>query len=229
MNHNEIELTDLKPAWDELGSGDAALSDFERLAFELVEDRTRSLTRRAMLPPIVDLLFEVPSLMLLTVGFFQGGSATYHTCLAALVITLGTLVVAAIAQLTLLADIDPSSPVVELQRRLARVRALRIFEWKWVLLLSPALWGPALVVTVELTLKLLSGEGREITIFSGSFVTLNLLFGAGLSLVLWAVSSWLGRRLRHTGFMHQWLDDLAGRRLVAARDFVRRLDAFAGE
>ena len=123
------------------------------------------------------------------------------------------------------ARLDVAATIVTAQRQLARARSIRIFEWKWVLLLSPLLWTPFLVVCVE---QLLAGlrDGAAPGIFSAQFVVASLAIGAAASLVLWWISGKVAAHFGGTSFVRNLLDDLAGRNLSKARDFLARLDRF---
>ena len=119
-----------------------------------------------------------------------------------------------------------AAPVLITQRQLGRVRAIRIFEWKWVLLLSPVLWAPFLVVAVEVPLNLLASAGGGVEVFSAGYVWANLVIGAVLTAMLCKLSGWVARRFEGSSFLRGFIDDLAGRRLTAARDFLQRLEGF---
>jgi len=69
-----------------------------------------------------------------------------------------------------------------------------------ILLLSPVLWTP--------------------------FLLTSLLIGGVVSGLLWLLSARLSTRLAGTSLLRHIVDDLAGRRLVAARDFLTQLDGF---
>lgn len=231
MNDKQaIELEDLKTAWATLE--DRVETDFARveaLALDLARDKTRTLVRRAMLPPIVDLAAEAVALAIVLSGFSHAGSWIYHACLAGCAGVLAALMAAAAAQIAMLAGLDPAAPVLSTQRRLGRVRAFRIFEWKWVLLLAPVLWTPFFVAGIELLLKTLFGDGPETSVFAAGYVGGSMVIGAALTLLLIRLSGWAARRFADTPFLRGFVDDLAGRRLTAATDFLRRLDGFERE
>ena len=166
-------------------------------------------------------------LILVVAGFSVSGSAVYLPCLGFVAVVLAGLMGSAIAQIVMLTGLDPASPVLTAQRQLARVSSLRIGEWKWVLLLSPVLWTPFLVAFVEVPLRLLAGDAMHTTVvFTSRWVQLSLLVGAVMSGLLYGLSRWLAARLAGTSFLRSLVDDLAGRRLVAAREFLVRLDGF---
>ena len=228
MNDDTIELHDLKAAWARLEERCATnFGKVERLARELAADKTRSLAARATWLPWAELVTEGLVLLVVIAGFSQSGSAVYHGCLPFVAAVLAVLMASAIAQITLLTGLDASAPVLTVQRQLARVSALRVREWKWVMLLSPVLWTPFLVVIVEVPLRFVAGDAMNATVvFTSHWVQLSSLVGGALSVLLYGLSRWLATRLAGTAFLRSFVDDLAGRRLVAAREFLARLDGF---
>jgi hypothetical protein len=227
MSDEKMELHDLKTAWARLEERYAV--DFgrvERLARELAADKQKTLARRATWLPAAELLTEGLGLLLVSAGFSKAGGAVYVGCLLVSGAVLAVLMASAIAQIAMLAGLDPTAPVLEAQRRLGRVSALRVLEWKWVLLLSPVLWTPFLVVAVEVPLRFAAGGAMTAPVFGGAFVLTSLLIGGVVSGLLWLLSAWLASRLGGTSLLRRIVDDLTGRRLVAARDFLTRLDGF---
>ena len=227
MSDETMELHDLKTAWARLEERCAVdFARVERLARELAADKQRTLVRRAVWLPAAELVTEALGLLLVIAGSAQAGGAVYVGCLLFTGALLAALMASAIAQIAMLAGLDPGAPVLEAQRRLGRVSALRVLEWKWVLLLSPVLWTPFLVVAVEVPLRFLAGGAMTGPVFGGTFVLASLLIGGVVSVLLWLLSAWLETRLVGTSLLRRIVDDLAGRRLVAARDFLTRLDGF---
>jgi hypothetical protein len=227
MSDEKMELHELKTAWARLDERCAV--DFgrvERLARELAADKQRKLVHRALWLPAAELVTGGLGLLVVGAGFLRAGGAVYLGCLLFTGAVLAVLMASAIAQIVMLAGLDPTAPVLAAQRRLGRVSALRVLEWKWVLLLSPVLWTPFLVVAVEVPLRVLAGGSMTGPIFGGGFVLASLLIGGVVSGLLWLLSAWLTTRLAGTSLLRRIVDDLAGRRLVAARDFLTRLDGF---
>lgn len=227
--HDAMDLNDLKQAWARLDSRvDTDLAKMEEVTDALAEDHTRTLVRRAMWLPTMELVVEGALLIVGVRGLFFGGSAVYFGCLIATLAFLVALMASAVWQIVTIARVDPAAPVVATQRQLARVRTLRIFEAKWVLLFSPVIWAPFFVVGVELLLKLIFGA-QATDIFSGGYLLANLLIGLVLTAFLWWISRKIADRYRDSSFISRLLDDLAGRRLTAARAFLSRLDRFERE
>lgn len=230
MTHDQdMELDDLKHAWAQLDQRvDSNLARMEAVTRALAEDHTRTLVRRTIWLPVMELIVEGALLLVGIRGLFFGGSPVYFGCLIATLALLVSLIASSVWQIVTIARVDAAAPVVATQRRLAKVHTLRIFEAKWVLLLSPVLWAPCFAAGIELLLKLVSGE-QATDVFSAGYVLVNLLVGAVLTVFLWWISRRIADRFRDSSFLRSVFDDLAGRRLTSAREFLARLDWFERE
>lgn len=159
-------------------------------------------------------------------AYLAGNLATPKFAIPAVVLHLGTiwLIVSAARQLRLLSTIDFAGPVVDTQRRLARLLRMRSRTNQWVMFGSPALWALLVIVVPHG----LAGFDVYAT-FGVPWVAANLAFGV----VVVVAFAWAARRypswyadsllLRSLG------DDLVGRRVAAASGFLAELDAFEGE
>jgi hypothetical protein len=134
------------------------------------------------------------------------------------------LVIASVRQLEALASLDYSASIVSIQRRLELLRIDRIRTTKWVLLLSPLLWTPLLIVALEGLL------GLDAYLFlDGSWLVSNLLFGlAFLLLMVWTARRF-ANRWQGSPFVQRLLDDIAGRSLSTATGFLSTLASFEEE
>jgi hypothetical protein len=134
------------------------------------------------------------------------------------------LVVASIRQLGVLHGLDYSVPVVAIQKQLETLRIERIRTTQWVLLLSPLLWTPLLIVALEGLL------GIDSYLFlDGRWLAANLLVGlAFIPLMLWVARRFAGR-WQGSPLVRSLMDDLAGRSLVAAAGFLSELSGFEEE
>ncbi len=225
---NTMDLDDLRAAWAQLDERvGRSLTKIEVVTNSLADSRARTLVRRSVWLPIVELVATLAGLCLVILGLQQGGSQVFISCLVSILILFTLLILSTIWQIAMVTTIQPAAPVIAMQRQLARVRTLRIFENKWMLLLSPVLWAPFLVVIVELFLKVVIGV--EGSVFTAGFVYANLWIGAILSIALLWLSHRFSERLKGTSFLQNLLDEFAGRRLTEAREFLTRLDGFESE
>jgi hypothetical protein len=131
------------------------------------------------------------------------------------------LIASAARQLWLLSTVDFAGPVMDTQRRLARLRRLRSRANRWLIFAAPLLWS-LLVIAVPHGLI-----GLDVyAAFGVPWVAGNLAFGA----VVVAVVAWVARRFpawyAESGFIRALGDDVTGRRIAAVNGFLTELDAF---
>ncbi len=121
------------------------------------------------------------------------------------------LVATTARQWFLAGEVDYDGPVTVSQRQLERLRVLRIRETKWVLLLSPLLWTPLLIVALQALFGL-----DAYTALGTPYLCANLLFGvAFIPLMRWGARRW-GPRLEESGWARRWAQALAGTSLTEA-------------
>lgn len=225
-----MELDELKIAWQAL---DRRLERSEALQAalqrELSLNHTRSALRRwAWLPGselVVSLLVAWLAGGFLGDGWPQVIAAPTGALPAGIVLMLGAISsAAAIRQLVAVFTLDYAAPVLQIQRRLAQARALRIRLTQLGLLLWLPLWPMFVVFVVQW------GLGFEIyRQFAASWLLANMGFGLVLALGL----VWLARRhgeaLSHWRLL-RWLSaSIAGRGLVAAGSWVDEVARFGRE
>jgi hypothetical protein len=120
-----------------------------------------------------------------------------------------------IRKLTLLSDIDLAKPIVESQRVLTEVGKLTIWQTKWILLISPLLWGLAILV-------LPMGSKVDIIKHLGApYVFGNVLFG----LIFIPVGLWIVTKFSHK-FKQKLADEIKGTSLVRCQTYLEELRQF---
>lgn len=125
---------------------------------------------------------------------------------------------ACVGQLVAARGVDYAGPVVEAQRRLTRLRKLRVRASQWTLLVAPALWTPLLIVATKGLLGL-----DAYALFDRAWIVANIAFSIGfLALMVWTAHRY-GDRLSRSPFVQRLADDLAGRNLREANAFAQRL------
>jgi hypothetical protein len=205
-----MELDDFKTAWTEQ---DAVLVN-ARAMRSIV--RTEHALRRHERSVIYELISNAVALLL--IGSFLGDHLAEPRFLApAIVLHLFVigLTIACARQLVLLRNVDPAEPVVEMQKRVERVRIARIRMTQATLIAAPLLWTPLLIVVMK---GLFGADAWDL--FGTKWMMANLLFGA---LVVFAMLA-IARRVRG-GVM----DDLAGRTLQTARQHLDDVAQFERE
>ena len=136
------------------------------------------------------------------------------------ILTLGL----AARQLVALGQIDYAGPVVAVQRRLAELRVVRARSNRWLLFSAPLLWALLIVVVPH------GLVGLDVyRSFGLPWVVANLVFG----LAILGAAAWVSRRFpaaSQKSVFLRWLgDDLTGRRVAVASEFLDDIMAFEAE
>jgi hypothetical protein len=131
------------------------------------------------------------------------------------------MLAATIRQVVALGKIDYSRPVTAIQKQLEMLRVLRIRITQRALLGGTVVWAPFLIVTARAFLGL--------DIVNGPWLWANVAFGLCLiPLAVW-ISKAFGERMGRFPFMQRVMNDLAGRNLNAASEFIAKLSGFEAE
>lgn len=223
-----MSIDDLPPQWARL----------EQQLNRLLALQTEQVRRAALRPvqrrlnvlavwPLLDLGCGLA--VLLGCGAFLGQRPLdVRLALCGLVLLAGVvpLLISSVRWLQLLAGLDWSGPVAEIQESLERIRALRIRQFQGIILGSPLVGFCAFLLGLQWLLD--RQAPPAISVFERlppHWVLANLIFG-----VLFA---WLGRRLaRHLAqrFRHspRWqaiLEEISGTTLSSARHDLRQWKA----
>lgn len=221
-----MELDDLKQKWAEQ---DAKLEKSIRLNTRLLRESGMTRVGKALAPLSPGIAVEgvLSVAVVLLLGSFLGD----HIAQPRLAAPAALLLVCAIAilnasirQWVTLRSIDYGAPVVAIQKRLASLRIGRIRTTKWILLVSPLLWTPMLIVGFHALTGL-----DPYAFMDGKWLVGNLLFGlAFLAGMLW-LSKQMSGRLAQSTAVRRLLDDVAGRSLVAANGALEAIERFERE
>ncbi|MEO6968727.1 MAG: hypothetical protein ABI132_09805 [Rhodanobacteraceae bacterium] len=225
-----MELDEMKAAWQELNErvvrNDAVSMDIRK---ELKLDKAKSALRRWLWLPAVELGFGVATAVVASLflarnaGAIDGGPPGVIPALILFVLGLAT-VVASICQLALVAGIDYTAPVVAIQRRLLKVRALRIRMTQCDLLFGLPLWP----VFLAFALQCMGGYAAY-RAFDSAWLVWNVLFGLLLAgLLVWA-SRRYAARLSRSIVVGKLADEIAGRGLAAAAGHLDEVARFVRE
>ncbi len=221
-----MDLQEMKDRWADYDRKlEASLRLNTRVLREINLGRVDSSLKRLSRLLVFELLADLAAVVIL--GMFIAGHAGEMRFLAPALV-LGVCAVAfvmkSIRQLVALHGLDYSAPVVVIQKQLEALRIERIRATKWVLLLSPLLWTPLLIVALE------GLFGVDAYLFlDGTWLATNLLFGlAFIPLMLWTARRFAGR-WQGSPLVQRLMDDLAGRSLVEAAGFLGVLSRFEEE
>lgn len=191
-------------------------------------DRSAALGRRALNArgALARLAWEQGTQALLTamavlwIGSFEyehRGEPRYLAPALALHAYAVLLAVVQAAQLALTRGVRYDAPLVETQRRLARLRDLRSRSIRWTLLTAPLAWTPLFVVA----LRGLLGQDAYRAPGPG-WLAANLAFGVAFVPLAW----WLGRRYADRPWMRRFARHVVGENLSAASGFFEGLEEF---
>lgn len=158
----------------------------------------------------------------LALGSFIAGSVREPRFLASgmalAIYALGNML--ALGRQAWLGSDTTDGPVVEVQRRIARLRLERLRYLRWSVGVGAALWVPALMVAVR------AASGADLYRVMGvPWIVSNVVLGAA------AVPGFVFLCARFFGdlqLMHQVVDDLAGRNLRSALVALAEVEEFAG-
>ena len=221
-----MELDDLKQKWAEQ---DAKLEKSIRLNTRLLRESGMARVGKALAPLswgiAVEGILNVATVLWL--GSFLGdhiGEPRLAAPAALLFVCAIAILNVGIRQWVALRTLDYGAPVVEIQKRLATLRVGRIRTHQWILLLSPLLWTPMLIVGFHALTGL-----DPYAFMDGTWLAANLIFG----LVFLAGMLWLSKRDgdRWSRFpaVQRLMDALAGRSLAAAHGTLEEIERFERE
>ena len=218
-----MELDALKQKWAEQ---DAKLEKGIRLNTRLLRESGMNRVGKALAP--LSRGIAVEGILNVAIVLWLGSFLGDHIGEPRLAAPAAIVFVFAIAILNVgirhwvaLRTLDYGAPVVDIQKRLATLRVGRIRATKWILLLSPLLWTPILIVGFAAL------TGRDPYAFmDGKWLAGNLLFGLlFLAGMLW-LSKRAGSRLAQFPAMRRLMDDVGGRSLVAANEALQEIERF---
>jgi Zn-dependent protease with chaperone function len=221
-----MELQDLKDRWNDYDRKlEANLRLNTQLLRELALNRVGSSLKWLSRKIVFELLIDLVAIFAL--GTFTAnhlGEPRFLVPALALDLFVIGFVAWSIRQWAEIGSLDYGEPIVTIQRKLELLRIDRIRMTKWVLLLSPLLWIPLLVVT----LKGLGGLDAY-AIFPARWLAANLLLGlAVIPLMLW-VSKRYADRMQGSPLVRSLVNALADRSLNDATRFLGSLSSFEKE
>jgi hypothetical protein len=215
-----FDLDEMKELWT---AHDMKLDQSIRLNRELLNSATLSKARSATQRMSWALGFEAVMwfVMIVSLGSFIShhvGALRLSLSAAALDVYAIAMLGATIRQIVSLEKIDYSRPVTAIQKQLEMLRVLRIRTTQRALLGGTVVWAPFLIVAARAFLGL--------DIVNSLWLWVNVAFGLCLiPLALW-LSKAFGERMGRVPFMQRVMNDLAGRNLNAASEFISKLSGF---
>jgi hypothetical protein len=160
-------------------------------------------------------------------SFIHGHIGTLRLALPAVasdIFAIGMLA-ATIAQIARVRQIDYAKPVAVIQRQIGDLRVLRIRIVQWGLLAGTVVWAPFVIVVFNAAF----GVEPSNAPWFWTWFWANVAFGLSLiPLALW-FSKKFGDRMKQFPFVQRLMDDIAGRSLSEATNFLAGVEAFRRE
>jgi hypothetical protein len=201
---------------------DAAIRLNQHLLREVVRGKAETALKRLSRFLWIELLLNAGGTLMLGRFIFDHFAET-RFLIPALALQLGliVLIIAGARQLAALAGIDYNAPVVEIQRRLASLRAERIQTMKWTLLLAPLAWVPLLIVGMKSLVDV-----DVYATFNTALLVANVVFGLLVIPIGVLASRRYGDRLARWPLAQRLLRDIGGQNFAAVRRFLDSLSEF---
>jgi len=221
-----MNLENLKNQWADYDQKlEASLGLNQKLMRDSVLNKTNSALQRLARSVVIELFVGLATVIVL--GLFIGDHIGQPMFLAPAIL-LHAFVIFQVAfdgyQWATLRNLDYSSPMLDIQKKLAKLRAERIRVTKWTWWLAPLLWVPLLIVA----LKGLFGVSAY-AVLNTNWLIANVLFGvAVIPLMVW-VSKRYADRMNRSPRIQRLMDDIAGGDLKAATAFLDELSRFEKE
>jgi hypothetical protein len=218
-----FDLDEMKEVWT---ANDKKLDESIRLNRELLNAATLSKAHSATqrMRWALGLEAVVWFAMIVSLGSFishHAGTLRLSLSAAALDIYAIAMLAATVRQIVALRKIDYSRPVTAIQKQLEMLRVMRIRITQRALLGGTVVWAPFLIVVARAFLGL--------DILNSLWLWVNVAFG----LCLIPLAAWLskvfGERMGRFPFIQRVMNDLAGRNLNAASEFISKLSEFEAE
>jgi hypothetical protein len=230
-----MELDDLKN-W--LAAQDAKLDQVLRLNKTAVRELQLAKTRSALRWLVPGVAFELILAIVAVVWlgsflFDHLGQPQYFVPGLFLDLGANALLGSCIRQLMAVGSLDYGRPVVAVQKELGQLRVLRIRTTKWTMILSFALWFPAVLVLFKGLLGVdvwrIVGKIGETNANFFNWVAGNVLFGLLMAVALIWISKKYANRVEGSPRLRRLIDDLAGRSLTEAKGSLDSIAAFEAE
>ncbi len=221
-----MELDELKNLW---ADHDKKLDQVIRVNAQFLRDSRMGKIGSSLKWAFRGILFEqlasIPAIVLLGV-FLSNHASEPRYLVPAIVLDIFAIlsVVSCGYQLGTLHDIDFGRPVVAIQKKLEKVRVLRLATTKWAFLLGPVLWVPLTIVALK---GILGVDGYAL--FPGEWLAVNLVGGAAISALLYALSRRFAHRMEGSPLIARLMNDIAGRSLSRAVAFLDGISSFERE
>lgn len=227
MNENDIQRQ-----WQSL---ETSLSRSLAIQHELIRrsvvEPTRRRMRGLMFWPALDIAACVAGMLLFgSMLAAYAGQARLAFPIVVCMLGIVALAISSVRQLERVASIDWSGSVAQIQASLGALRAMRISQFKWVILLSPLIGFCAFLTTAHGVLDRVSGGRADFyeSIDSGWLIG-NYVLGILFVPLAFVAARAAGDRWGSHRWWRVLLDDLSGKSLARATEDIRRWAELAAE
>jgi hypothetical protein len=215
-----FDLDEMKKLWI---AQDEKLDQSIRLNRELLSSANLKKARSAW--QRMALLLSLEAVAWFAIVGFLGGFIYHH--IGTLRLSLSGLALdvygiamlaATVRQIVAIRQVEFGRSITALQKQIEMVRVLRIRITQWALLGGTIVWAPFVIVTGKAFLG--------VDVVNAPWLWANVAFALCLiPLALW-LSKTFGERMERFPWIRRVMDDLAGRNLNAAADFLLKLSQF---
>jgi serine/threonine-protein kinase len=221
-----MELEDLRAEWASRDQKlQQSLSTQAALMRELVAERQLAKVRRVDGMSVFELVIYIA--FVVSFGAFLAANwGRWEFFIPALALDIWTIAMGAVtfAERAKLRAVDFSAPVLEIQKRLAALRAERARVFQWAFMTGQLLWWIPFVIVVFRGLW--GVDLYTVSDFMPVFIAWNIGVGLALIPVLWLAARWAGPWLANAKIGRSMLDAVTGRDLAEARALSERLAKF---
>jgi len=218
-----MELDEMKQAWQLL---DRRLAQQQALNLRMLREGGMDRLRRGLWPLVwgqsLQIAFGVAAIFWGTRFWTAHSGVIRHVACGIAMQVFGILMVAFAGRLLhLVQGIDYASPVLEIQRRLARMRAWRVrVEAPVFAVLGAIIWVPVMLMLVQANFDRWNGDYQD----AAPWLAGHLVFSGVVSLALVLLAYALIRRAGHLRWMENNFAGAAVRRAEAVLEEIARFE-----
>jgi hypothetical protein len=126
-----------------------------------------------------------------------------------------------------LQSVDFGQPVVTLQREISTLKMHRLLTFKWAFLIGQIIWWvPFVIVFFKGVLGINLYAQSE---WLNHFFAWNIAVGVLLIPILIWLAKHISPRLQNANWFQKLIDEIAGRDMQTAKEFLRKLESFESE
>lgn len=235
MNNNlsldsfDSSLNDLRREWRErdekLG---AALQLNNQLLRQSLLDKNRAEIKKIGFASTFELMSWIPCIILFGIFNAQHFLDWKFFIPGVLLQAWVTIMpVISLRQRAALQAVDFGQPVIALQREIATLKMRRVVTFKWAFLLGQIIWWVPFVIVF---FKGVFG----VNLYAQSdwlnhFMAWNIAVGVVLIPILIWLAKHISPRLQNANWFQKLIDEIAGRDMQTAKEFLRKLESFESE